>query len=53
MRGLDCVCGEHFEARTDAGLLDELRRHAEQEHPDWDEAELKRVLVANAYDLAA
>lgn len=52
MRALDCECGEHFEARNDQGLLDDLRRHAGSEHSDWTEADLKRIWVKNAYDMA-
>ena len=49
-RAVECRCGDHFEARTDAALLDELKRHAEQEHPDWTEADIKAHLTRSAYD---
>ena len=50
MRAVECKCGEHFEAQTDAALPDLLRRHAEVEHPEWTEADIKAHLVRSAYD---
>ena len=49
-RAVDCTCGEHFEARTDAELYDALKRHAEDDHPDWSDADMKAYLVRSAYD---
>jgi hypothetical protein len=49
-RAVECVCGEHIEAQNDSALLDAFRRHAQEDHPDWGEGELKAHLVANAYD---
>jgi hypothetical protein len=49
-RAVDCKCGEHIEAPNDSALLDAFRRHAEEDHPDWGEGELKVYLVGNAYD---
>ena len=49
-RAVECTCAEHFEARNDSELLEVFRRHAEAEHPEWSEADLKAHLVRNAYD---
>jgi len=49
-RAVDCTCGEHFEARTDSELLDAFRRHADEAHPEWTEADVKAHLVRSAYD---
>jgi hypothetical protein len=51
-RALECKCGEHLEAANDAALLEELRRHAEVDHPDWSEGDLK-VLAMTAHDQVA
>ena len=49
-RAVDCTCGEHFEARGDSELLNALREHAGEEHPEWTEADVKAHLVRFAYD---
>jgi predicted small metal-binding protein len=49
-RAVDCTCGEHFEARSDSELLDAFRRHADEEHSEWTEADVKAHLVRFAYD---
>jgi hypothetical protein len=49
-RAVECTCGEHFEARTDAGLFDELKKHADEDHPDWTDADIKAHLTRSAYD---
>jgi predicted small metal-binding protein len=54
MRAVECRCGEHLEARNDGELLEETRRHIEQDHPEgFTEADLKRMIATDAYDLAA
>jgi hypothetical protein len=54
MRAVECPCGEHVEARNDEGLLEDMRRHADEQHPDqYSDAELKRILATGAYDQAA
>jgi hypothetical protein len=50
MRGVECVCGEHLEARNDTALLEEYRTHCQADHPEWSEAEIKASVVKNAYD---
>jgi hypothetical protein len=52
-RAVDCTCGEHFEARSDSELLDAFRRHADDEHPEWTEADVKAHLVRFAHDNVA
>jgi hypothetical protein len=49
-RAVECKCGEHIEAPNDTALLEAFRSHAQEDHPEWGEAELKAYLVANAYD---
>lgn len=49
-RAVDCKCGDHFDARNDTELLEVFRRHVEEEHTDWSEADIKAHLVSNAYD---
>jgi hypothetical protein len=54
MRAVECPCGEHFEAQTDTGVLEELKKHAGEEHPDeYSEADLRLVVNTSAYDAAA
>jgi hypothetical protein len=51
MRAVECFCGEYLESRTDAGLLETLNQHIEQEHPgQYSEADIRAHLAANAYD---
>jgi hypothetical protein len=49
-RAIECKCQEHFEARTDADLLDMLRHHAEEEHPEWSQADIKVFLARSVHD---
>jgi len=49
-RAVDCTCGEHLEAKSDSELLDAFRRHADEDHPEWTEADVKAHLVRFAYD---
>lgn len=54
MRAVDCPCGEHLEARTDAALLETLMGHAQERHPGrYGETELKLLVTTTAYDAAA
>ena len=34
MRALDCECGQHFEAPSDAELVPIMQEHLEKVHPD-------------------
>ena len=48
MRAVDCPCGEHLEAGSDAALIQALIDHANEEHPGrYEESEL-RLLVTTA-----
>jgi hypothetical protein len=54
MRAVDCPCGEHFEAQTDAQLLELLKQHADTEHPgEYSETDLRLLVNTSAYDAAA
>lgn len=54
MRAVDCPCGEHIEGTTDASLVESVKEHANQEHPDrYEEAELRVLVSTTAYDAAA
>jgi len=54
MRAVDCPCGEHFEAQTDAQVLEELKGHADQDHSgEYSEADLRLIVNTSAYDAAA
>jgi hypothetical protein len=54
MRAVECPCGEHFEASTDAEVLVELTKHADENHPDeYSESDLRLVVNTSAYDAAA
>jgi hypothetical protein len=54
MRAVDCPCGEHIEGTTDASLVESVKEHANQEHPDrYEEAELRLLVSTTAYDAAA
>lgn len=51
MRAVECTCGEHLEARNDTALLETYRAHAQAEHPEWSEADIKAHLVRDTYDV--
>ena len=54
MRAVDCPCGEHIEAQTDAKVLEELKQHSEEDHADrYQESELRLLVNTSAYDIAA
>ena len=54
MRAVDCPCGEHLEAATDAKVLEELKEHSRNEHGDrYQETELSLLVNTSAYDIAA
>jgi hypothetical protein len=51
MRAVDCPCGEHLEARTDADLLEKAKRHSSEEHGSkYSETDLKTLINTTAYD---
>jgi hypothetical protein len=52
MRAVDCPCGEYVEASTDQALFDDMRRHADEDHPDqYSDAALKTLIASSAYDV--
>ena len=54
MRAVDCPCGEHIEADTDAKVLEDLKQHSQEEHGDrYQETELRMLVNTSAYDIAA
>lgn len=54
MRAVDCPCGEHIEAETDAKVLEAMKNHANEDHPDrYEETELRMLVNTSAYDIAA
>lgn len=54
MRAVDCPCGEHLEARTDAALTDAAREHANNEHEGrYSDADLRVLVDTTAYDVEA
>lgn len=54
MRAVDCPCGEHLSADTDAKLLEAIKEHADATHPGrYDEIELQTLVTTTAYDAAA
>jgi hypothetical protein len=54
MRAVECPCGEHVEADTDARLVEQMKEHSEDAHPDrYQESELRLLVTTTAYDAAA
>jgi hypothetical protein len=54
MRAVDCPCGEHFEAHNDTSMLEELKKHADEDHSgEYSEADLRLMVNTTAYDAAA
>ena len=54
MRAVDCPCGEHIEADTDAKVLEDLKQHSHEEHGDrYQDTELRMLVNTSAYDIAA
>ncbi len=54
MRAVDCPCGEHIEADTDARVLETLKQHTDEDHPGrYDDVEIRLLVNTTAYDAAA
>ena len=52
MRAVDCPCGEHLEARTDAALTDAVKQHANSEHEGrYSDADLRVLVDTTAHDV--
>jgi predicted small metal-binding protein len=52
MRVLDCECGKTMQAANDQDLVEAVREHIDQEHPDMDmsEEEIEELVGSQAYD---
>ena len=54
MRGFDCVHDAHedihFSAETDDELVDQIRQHRDQYHPEITDSEIREMVTAGAYD---
>lgn len=54
MRGFDCVHEAHedvhFSAETDEGLIDQIRQHRDQYHPEIPDDQIRELVTAGAYD---
>jgi hypothetical protein len=54
MRAVDCPCGEHFEAANDTAILEEVKKHADEEHPgQYSDADLRLMVNTSGYDAGA
>jgi hypothetical protein len=54
MRAVDCPCGEHIESDTDSRLIEAIKAHSDEEHPDrYEEADLRLLVTTTGYDAAA
>lgn len=51
MRVVDCDCGTIVQAANDDELVDRLREHFAEDHPDTDrgDAALRRLVAERAY----
>ena len=54
MRGFDCVHEAHedvhFSAETDDQLVDQIRQHRDQYHPEITDTQISEMVTAGAYD---
>jgi hypothetical protein len=54
MRALDCVHDAHddihFTADTDDGLIDQVKQHRDEFHPDMTDDEVREIVAEGAYD---
>jgi len=54
MRAVDCPCGEHVEADSDSRLIEAIKVHTDDAHPDrYEETDLRILVSTTAYDAAA
>ena len=54
MRAVDCPCGEHFEAQNDTLVLEQLKQHADEDHPnEYADTDLRLMVNTSGYDAAA
>ena len=54
MRGFDCVHEAHedihFSAETDDELIEQVRQHRDQYHPEIADTQIREMVTAGAYD---
>jgi hypothetical protein len=54
MRAMDCVHDAHedvhFTADNDDDLMDQVRRHRDEFHPEMSDDQIREYVAANAYD---
>ena len=54
MRALDCVHEAHedvhFSGNSDEDLIEQVRRHRDQYHPEMNDDDVRQIVAANAYD---
>lgn len=54
MRAVDCPCGEHLESDSDSRLIEAIKTHTDEEHPDrYEDSDLRLLVSTTAYDAAA
>jgi hypothetical protein len=53
MRGYDCACGEYLTGENDQRLLDKMKEHVKQDHPndDFPEPRLQGMIDTGAYNV--
>ena len=52
MRAYECECGQHLEAADDEELLNKVREHVNQVHPDMNlkDEQLHAMIADGAYN---
>ena len=54
MRAMDCIHEAHddihFTAETDDDLVEQIRRHRDEHHPELTDEQVQEIVAANAYD---
>ena len=52
-RAMDCACGEVLQADNDALLIQQIRQHVDQAHPDagYTDGQIQQMAEQNAYDV--
>ena len=52
MRVIDCRCGKTLQAANDEDLIEAVREHVDEEHPDMDlsDEQVEELVGSQAYD---
>jgi predicted small metal-binding protein len=55
MRAIDCSCGYHAEAADDEGLVQKMKEHSQQAHPQWraTDERVRQEVAQHAYDVGS